>query len=335
MTNVVQMADKKHTLLTITNSMELSTSREAVSREGTQEFSRILCNPKVYDHVDKRLPLVPTWNQINPVHTAHPILPLLADVPHSISVPPGFHGPSWWHILKQSWRAGVIKHLLGWSVMWKPTLKISNNFTNSYERYVLLLSLTCLLPSCPIWFRLFLLIWHGSYNRHKLACFLCCNKIWASFFKSWLMLLQFTTTQTLFYWNVHMLSKSLPSLLISTAASTFSKTVNLFEMDENPLDMEAKVKLFLCLTKQALQHGDVWGSGCMDPHFVVHGNSWRWVASFMPRLTAVQQLKCLLYFTCSGTSVWIITQACWSHNRPIMLRVTEEHYWATLLHATV
>jgi hypothetical protein len=43
-----------------------------------------------------------------------------------------------------------------------------------------------------------------------------------------------------------------------------------------------KVKLSLCLTNEALPHEDVWGSGCIDPHVLDLGTSWRWVVSFMP-----------------------------------------------------
>jgi hypothetical protein len=43
-----------------------------------------------------------------------------------------------------------------------------------------------------------------------------------------------------------------------------------------------KVKLSLCLTNLALRHEDVWGSGCIDPHFLDLGTSWRWVVSFAP-----------------------------------------------------
>jgi hypothetical protein len=31
-----------------------------------------------------------------------------------------------------------------------------------------------------------------------------------------------------------------------------------------------KVTLSLCLTNSALRHEDVWGSGCIDPCFLVH-----------------------------------------------------------------
>jgi hypothetical protein len=44
-----------------------------------------------------------------------------------------------------------------------------------------------------------------------------------------------------------------------------------------------KVKLFLCLTNQALRHEGVWGSRYIDPHFLDRGTSWRWVVSFTPR----------------------------------------------------
>jgi hypothetical protein len=32
-----------------------------------------------------------------------------------------------------------------------------------------------------------------------------------------------------------------------------------------------------------LRHEGVWGSGCIDPHFLNLGTSWRWVVSFMLR----------------------------------------------------
>jgi hypothetical protein len=32
----------------------------------------------------------------------------------------------------------------------------------------------------------------------------------------------------------------------------------------------------------ALRHEGVWGSGCIDPHFLDLGTSWRWVVSFTP-----------------------------------------------------
>jgi hypothetical protein len=42
------------------------------------------------------------------------------------------------------------------------------------------------------------------------------------------------------------------------------------------------VKLSLCLTNWALRHEDVWGSGCIDPHFLDLDTIWRWVVSFTP-----------------------------------------------------
>jgi hypothetical protein len=44
-----------------------------------------------------------------------------------------------------------------------------------------------------------------------------------------------------------------------------------------------EVKLSLCLTKEALRHEDVWGSGYIDPCFLDLGTSWRWVVSFTAR----------------------------------------------------
>jgi hypothetical protein len=36
------------------------------------------------------------------------------------------------------------------------------------------------------------------------------------------------------------------------------------------------------ITNSALRHEDIWGSGCIDPHFLDLGTSWRWVVSFTP-----------------------------------------------------
>jgi hypothetical protein len=36
-----------------------------------------------------------------------------------------------------------------------------------------------------------------------------------------------------------------------------------------------KVKLSLYLTNEVLRHEGVWGSGCIDPHFLDLGSSWR------------------------------------------------------------
>jgi hypothetical protein len=40
---------------------------------------------------------------------------------------------------------------------------------------------------------------------------------------------------------------------------------------------EMKVKLSMCLTNEALRHEGVWGSGCIDPHFLTSalvGGEW-------------------------------------------------------------
>jgi hypothetical protein len=44
-----------------------------------------------------------------------------------------------------------------------------------------------------------------------------------------------------------------------------------------------KVNLSLCLTNYPLRHEGVWVCGCIDPHFLDLGTSWRWVVSFTPR----------------------------------------------------
>jgi hypothetical protein len=40
--------------------------------------------------------------------------------------------------------------------------------------------------------------------------------------------------------------------------------------------------MYLCLTNQALCHEGVWGSGCIDPHFLDLGTSWRWWSASQP-----------------------------------------------------
>jgi hypothetical protein len=41
------------------------------------------------------------------------------------------------------------------------------------------------------------------------------------------------------------------------------------------ISVESKVQLSPCLTDEALRHEDVWESGCIDPHFLDLGSSWR------------------------------------------------------------
>jgi hypothetical protein len=50
------------------------------------------------------------------------------------------------------------------------------------------------------------------------------------------------------------------------------------------IDIKGRVKLPLWLTNYALHHEGVWGSGCIDPHFLDLSNSWRWVVRFTPWL---------------------------------------------------
>jgi hypothetical protein len=38
---------------------------------------------------------------------------------------------------------------------------------------------------------------------------------------------------------------------------------------------KVKVKLFLCVTNEALRLEDVWGSGCIEQRFLALGSSWR------------------------------------------------------------
>jgi hypothetical protein len=39
----------------------------------------------------------------------------------------------------------------------------------------------------------------------------------------------------------------------------------------------------VCLTNKPLHNEGVWGSGCIDPHILDIGTTWKWVVSFTPR----------------------------------------------------
>jgi hypothetical protein len=56
------------------NFMELGPSSDSISRSGTQEFPKILLNPKIHHRVLKNPPLTLILSQLNPIHTA-PSLP--------------------------------------------------------------------------------------------------------------------------------------------------------------------------------------------------------------------------------------------------------------------
>jgi hypothetical protein len=61
--------------------------------------------------------------------------------------------------------------------------------------------------------------------------------------------------------------------------------LNSYYSNESPGYVQScKVNLSLCLTNEPLHPEGVWGSGCIDPHFLDLGTSWRWAVSFTPLL---------------------------------------------------
>jgi hypothetical protein len=79
---------------------------------------------------------------------------------------------------------------------------------------------------------------------------------------------------------------------------------------------KVKVKLPLWLTNLALRHEGVWGSGCIDPHFIDLGTSWRWVVSFMSRPLYPRE----------RASVPIVWKVGWTPE-PVWTTCKSENFW--------
>jgi hypothetical protein len=69
------------------------------------------------------------------------------------------------------------------------------------------------------------------------------------------------------------------SVTNSDHLSTFTSVLN-----AALLTISKKIKLSLCLTNWALSHECLWGSVCIDPHFLDLDTRWRWMVSFTFRL---------------------------------------------------
>jgi hypothetical protein len=70
-------------------------------------------------------------------------------------------------------------------------------------------------------------------------------------------------------WNL-----CLPKLFRHLLCSFYIHTI-VYTMGPIRKNIDSKVKLSLCWTNYALHHEDVWGSGCIDPHFLDLGTSRR------------------------------------------------------------
>jgi hypothetical protein len=62
-----------------------------------------------------------------------------------------------------------------------------------------------------------------------------------------------------------------------------TRKITVTGMKRNLCWVQIKKNVALCLTNQALHQKDIWGSGCINPHILEFGVSWRTMDDFTAR----------------------------------------------------
>jgi hypothetical protein len=84
------------------------------------------------------------------------------------------------------------------------------------------------------------------------------------------------------------LAKPLPNIFIIVHGPVYDITVwrewrkSCQSTDQIQLAFPLPQTRKICKMKGKLRHESVWGSECIDPHFLDLSTSWRWVVSFKP-----------------------------------------------------